>query len=156
MEGQTLRLTSAEFKDGDPIPAIYTCDGANVSPPLAWSGVPAGTRSFALIVDDPDAPRGTYTHWVLFDLPAQATGLPEGVPAEPTPSSGGRQGTNSANKVGYTGPCPPSGTHRYVFTLYALDAMLDLPAGATKQEVLDAMQGHILAEGSLMGRYQRG
>jgi Raf kinase inhibitor-like YbhB/YbcL family protein len=152
-----LQVSSAVFDAGGTIPEKYTCDGDDVSPPLAWGGVPGGTQSFALIVDDPDAPSGIFTHWVLFNLPAQATGLPEGVPAQATLDDGARQGTNSFRKPGYGGPCPPRGhgTHRYFFKLYALDAMLDLDAGATKEDLTGAMQGHVLAEGELMGRYAR-
>jgi Raf kinase inhibitor-like YbhB/YbcL family protein len=152
-----LRVTSAKFDPGGMIPAKYTCDGLDVSPPLAWTeGVPGGTRSFALIVDDPDAPSGTFTHWVLFNLPAQATGLPENVPREPTLSNGARQGTNGFRRIGYGGPCPPSGQHRYFFKLYALYAALDLRDGAAKDELTEAMRGHVLAEAELMGRYARG
>ncbi len=141
-----LRVTSAEFDPGGTIPAKYTCDGLDVSPPLAWTaGVPGGTRSFALIVDDPDAPSGTFTHWVLFNLPAQATGLPENVPREPALSNGARQGTNGFRRIGYGGPCPPGGTHRYVFRLDALDARLNLEPGATRDRVLLALKGHVLA-----------
>ena len=152
-----MHLTSAEFEAGGTIPTAYTCDGADTSPALAWTGVPGGTQSFALIVDDPDAPSGTFTHWVLFNLPAQATGLPEDVPRESTLDSGARQGTNSFQKIGYGGPCPPRnhGAHRYYFKLYALDAMLDLASGASKEDLTAAMQGHVLAEGELMARYAR-
>lgn len=150
-----IQVTSAAFEAGGAIPAKHTCDGANVSPPLAWTAAPAGTRSFALIVDDPDAPSGTFTHWVLFNLPASATGLPEAVPPRPVLDDGARQGTSSFRRVGYGGPCPPRGTHRYFFKLYALDAMLDLESGAAKDDLTAAMRDHVLDEGELMGRYAR-
>ncbi len=152
----TIQLTSAAFSEGQAIPRQYTGDDANVSPPLAWSGPPDSTQSFALICDDPDAPRGTWVHWVLFDLPADARGLEEDVPANATLASGARQGKNDFGKVGYGGPAPPRGKpHRYFFKLYALDTVLTLPAGATQAQVAAAMQGHVLAEGQLMGTYQR-
>lgn len=150
-----IRLTSTAFTDGGTIPKKYTCDGADVSPPLAWDNVPEGTKSFALICDDPDAPMGTWVHWVLFNLPADTRNLPEAVPPDKELSNGARQGTNDFRKIGYGGPCPPSGTHRYYFKLYALDTLLDLPAGASKAQLLKAMEGHVLAEGQLMGRYSR-
>jgi Raf kinase inhibitor-like YbhB/YbcL family protein len=150
-----MKLESAAFPDGGSIPKVYTCDGRDVSPPLSWSGLPAGARTLALICDDPDAPGKTWVHWVLFDLPVSVAELPEGVP----PSSevlGGFQGTNDFRKVGYGGPCPPSGTHRYFFKLYALDSALRLPAGATRARVEQAMEGQVLAHATLMGRYTRG
>lgn len=150
-----IKLTSKAFTEGGVIPSRYTCDGEDVSPPLAWSGVPEGTRSLALICDDPDAPMGTWVHWVLFNLPADSDSLPEGVPPWKTLSDGTRQGTNDFRRPGYGGPCPPGGTHRYYFKLYALDAMLEAESGITKAQLLQAMAGHVLAEGRLMGRYQR-
>ncbi|MGQ9541449.1 MAG: YbhB/YbcL family Raf kinase inhibitor-like protein [Armatimonadota bacterium] len=150
-----IRLTSTAFTDGGTIPQKYTCDGADVSPPLAWDNVPEGTKSFALICDDPDAPVGTWVHWVLFHLPADTRNLPEAVPPDKELPNGARQGTNDFRKIGYGGPCPPSGTHRYYFKLYALDTLLDLPAGISKAQLLKAMEGHVLAEGQLMGRYSR-
>jgi len=153
-QGTALTLTSTAFAQGKPIPARYTCDGEELSPPLAWSAPPARTQSLALIVDDPDA-RGIWTHWVVYNLPAQARALPEGVAAEATRADGSMQGKNSGGQVGYGGPCPPSGTHRYVFRLYALDIKLSLAAGASKNQVLQAMQGHALAQGELMGTYAR-
>ncbi|RIH89443.1 YbhB/YbcL family Raf kinase inhibitor-like protein [Calidithermus roseus] len=137
-------LSSSAFAQGKPIPAKYTCDGLDISPPLAWSDAPRGTQSFALIMDDPDAPAGTWVHWVLFNLPAQTHQLAE-------KAVQGVQGRNSWGRLGYGGPCPPSGTHRYFFRLYALDTLLQLPAGATKEQVLRAMQGHVLAQAELMG-----
>jgi Raf kinase inhibitor-like YbhB/YbcL family protein len=158
--GATIRLESAAFKDGGTIPKAHTCDGRGTSPPLAWSGVPEAARSLALIVEDPDAPGGTFTHWVLFDVPPGTKGLGEGIPPEGevrlTPAgAAARQGRNDFGKLGYGGPCPPRGTHRYVFLLYALDAPLNLKPGATRDDLLRAMKGHILAEGRLMGRYSR-
>ena len=151
----TMKLTSTAFEEGGMIPAEYTCDGQNISPPLAWSGVPDGAKTLALIADDPDAPRGTWVHWVVYQIPPTEKGLPENVPARPTLDNGARQGTNDFKKTAYGGPCPPSGTHRYFFKLYALDADLNLPPGATKDQLLKAMDTHTLAEGQLMGRYKR-
>ncbi len=150
-----IRLTSPAFAEGERIPRKYTCDGEDVSPPLTWDNVPEGTKSFALICDDPDAPMGTWVHWVLFNLPPETRSLPEAVSPDKELPSGARQGTNDFRKIGYGGPCPPSGTHRYYFKLYALDTMLDLPAGCSKAQLLKAMEGHVLSEGQLMGRYSR-
>lgn len=152
----TLKLTSSAFEPGATIPKKFTCDGPDVSPALNWSDPPAGTQSFALIADDPDAPVGTWVHWVLYDLPADARSLAENVPKQEQLPSGARQGRNDFRKIGYGGPCPPPGKpHRYFFKLYALDAKLNLKAGAAKAEVEKAMQEHILAQGELMGRYGR-
>lgn len=148
-------LTSPAFATGGTIPRKYTCDGEDASPPLAWSGAPDGTRSLTLIMDDPDAPGGTWVHWVLFGLRADVPVLPEGVPTTPTLEGGLRQGKNSWGRVGYGGPCPPRGVHRYFFKLHALDTALDLAPGATKEQALAAIRGHILAEAELMGRYGR-
>ena len=150
-----LTVTSTAFRDGGPIPRNHTCDGEDVSPPLAWSGVPAGAKSLALICDDPDAPMGTWVHWMLYDLPLDCTSLPEGVPREEKLKNGTRQGRNDFRKIGYNGPCPPGGTHRYFFKICALDAVLNLVPGLTKPELLKAMEGHLLAEGRLMGTYKR-
>ena len=151
-----LTLKSSAFGAGGTIPKKHTCDGADVSPPLTWNDPPAATQSFALIADDPDAPVGTWVHWVFFDLPAKARELPEGVAKQEELAEGSRQGRNDFRKIGYGGPCPPpGGPHRYFFKLYALDAKLNLKAGATKADVEKAMQGHILAQGELMGRYGR-
>lgn len=150
MSDDSLELTSTAFSQGASIPSEYTCDGADVSPPLAWSGAPEAVGSFALIMDDPDAPAGTWVHWVLYNLPAETNELPQGAPAD-----AGLQGQNSWSRTGYGGPCPPSGEHRYFFKLYALDAPLELADGATKDELLQAMDGHILAQGQLMGTYSR-
>ena len=154
--GGNFRLSSAAFGPEEQIPVIHTCDGHNTSPPLAWDGAPAETQSFALIMDDPDAPGGTFTHWVLFDLPADTRALTTGVETSERPPVGGAQGSNDADGVGYTGPCPPPGDpHGYRFTLYALDGAVNLDPGARKQEVLSAMEGHILAEAELVGMYGR-
>jgi Raf kinase inhibitor-like YbhB/YbcL family protein len=152
----TLELTSPVFEDGGMIPSKFTCDGVDVSPLLEWSGVPEGTKSLALICDDPDAPIGTWVHWVLYDLPADTVSLPEGVPTHETIENGALQGKNDFKRIGYGGPCPPPGKpHRYFFKLYALDRELDLEPGASKKDLEKAMKGHILAEGQLMGRYKR-
>jgi Raf kinase inhibitor-like YbhB/YbcL family protein len=150
-----LTITSAAFKEGGMIPKRYTCDGSDVSPDLSWSAVPQGTQTLALICDDPDAPAGTWVHWVLFNIPADVASLPEGVPPEKILPNGARHGKNDFRKFGYGGPCPPGGTHRYYFKLYALDTALDLEAGIAKSRLVDAMKGHILAEGQLMGKYRR-
>lgn len=151
----TIQVTSSAFTEGGSIPSKYTCDGANVSPPLKWTSIPDATKSIALISDDPDAPRGTWVHWVVYDLPASLRELPEAVPPDKTLANGGKQGTNDFGKIGYGGPCPPSGTHRYFFKVYALDKALGLAPGATKAQLLKAMEGHVLAEGQLMGKYAR-
>lgn len=150
-----FELTSAAFASGATIPSRYTCDGDDLSPPLAWQGAPAGTRAFALICDDPDAPAGTWIHWVIYDIPATETGLAEGIPPQETLPGGARQGVNSWGRVGYNGPCPPRGTHRYFFTLYALNTLLQLGPGARRDDLLRALRGHILAETRLMGTYAR-
>jgi Raf kinase inhibitor-like YbhB/YbcL family protein len=156
----TIRLQSQSFREGAPIPKAHTCDGADTSPPLDWSGVPENARSLALIVEDPDAPGGTFTHWILFNLPPDLAGLEEALAADLEVSvsrtgAKGRQGKNDFGKVGYGGPCPPSGTHRYYFVLYALDHRPELESGATRRELLAAMKGHVVAQGRLMGRYSR-
>ncbi len=148
-------LTSPAFDHGKPIPRKYTCKGKDISPPLEWKNPPEGTRSFALIVDDPDAPMGTWDHWVLYNIPAEKRSLPEGMPTDSKLPDGSRNGKNSWHRLGYGGPCPPSGTHRYFFRLYALDTTLDLPSGAGKKEVLRAMEGHVLAQAELMGTYSK-
>jgi Raf kinase inhibitor-like YbhB/YbcL family protein len=151
----SIDVASPAFEEGGAIPARYTCDGLDVSPPLSWSSLPDGTQSLALIADDPDAPRGTFVHWVLYNLPPDTHRLPEDVPNRERLPSGAVQGVNSAARVGYMGPCPPSGTHRYFFKVYALDTGLDLGGGTTKEELVNAMEGHVLAEGQLMGTYRR-
>lgn len=147
-------LSSSAFTQGQPIPAAYSCKGRDISPALAWTEPPANTQSFALIMDDPDAPAGTWVHWVIYNIPATARGLPEGVPTDAQLSDGSLQGTTSARSTGYHGPCPPSGTHRYFFKLYALDAALSL-ASANKEKLLKAMDGHILAQTELMGTFSK-
>ena len=149
-------LTSLAFKEGDFIPKKHTCEGPDLSPPLRWTNAPKGTKSIALIADDPDAPVGTWVHWVIFNLPGETTELPEGVPAQETLPNGARQGLNDFRRVGYGGPCPPPGKpHRYYFKLNALDVTLDLRPRATKAQVLEAVKGHILGEAQLMGRFGR-
>jgi len=150
-----LKLTSGAFKEGQPIPVQYTCDGVNISPPLEWSGTPKSGRTIAIIADDPDAPAGTWVHWVLYNLPADNIGIIENLPIAETLKAGGCQGKNDFGKIGYGGPCPPSGTHRYFFKVYAVDGELPLKAGATKTDLEKAMEGHIVAQGQLMGTYQR-
>jgi len=152
----TLTLSSTAFAEGEDIPAKYSCDGDNVSPPLAWSEPPEGTRALALIMDDPDAPAGVFNHWVIFNLPAYTRQLREGMPTDAELSDGTLQGRSSFGRVGYGGPCPPAGpSHRYRLTLYAVDEPLQLAAVATREQVLDAMRGHILAQDTLTGRYRR-
>jgi Raf kinase inhibitor-like YbhB/YbcL family protein len=150
-----MALSSSAFKDGQPIPVDYTCDGKNISPPLAWTGAPANTQSVLLIVDDPDAPSGVWTHWIVFDLPSDASDLAEDFAKAPAASTT-KQGTNDFKKPGYGGPCPPAGkAHRYFFKIFALDTTLNLPAGASRKDVDAAMTKHVLAAGQLMGTYQR-
>lgn len=150
-----ILLSSSAFKEGAVIPRKYTCDGSDFSPPLNWDNVPAQAKSLALIVDDPDAPMGTWVHWVIFNIPPKTTELPENVPAKESLPDGALQGKNDFRNYGYGGPCPPGGTHRYFFRLYALDTVLELKAGCTKPQLLKAMSGHIIGEGQLMGRYSR-
>lgn len=152
----SIQITSTAFADGHAIPAKYTCDGADVSPALTWSNAPANTKSFALITDDPDAPAGTWVHWVVYDLPAGTSSLPENVAKSQYIPDNAKQGLNDFHRLGYGGPCPPPGkAHRYFFKLYALDNMVELKPGSTKADLLKAMEGHVLAEGQLMGTYQR-
>jgi len=151
-----ISITSKAFKTGETIPARHTCDGENLSPALEWSQPPAETVSFALISDDPDAPGGTFVHWIIFNISSDKTGLAEGVAKSEVLDDGSVQGTTSYGKSGYRGPCPPHGRpHRYFFKIYALDANINLSASATKAEVEAAMQGHILATGELIGLYGR-
>lgn len=150
-----FQISSSAFANGDMIPRRYTCDGEDVSPPLEWTGVPDGTKSLALICDDPDAPMGTWVHWVVFNLPPGSEGLPEQVLSEKQLGNNARQGSNDFRRIGYGGPCPPGGTHRYFFKLYALDTELELASGSGKAQLLKAMEGHILAEGELIGKYRR-
>jgi Raf kinase inhibitor-like YbhB/YbcL family protein len=149
-------LLSIAFPNAGAIPLRYTCDGEDISPALSWTSHPPGTAAFAIIMDDPDAPGGTWDHWVIFEIPAGSLELPEGRPATPRLPGGAIQGSNSWGETGYGGPCPPPGpAHVYRFFVYALDRSLDLPAGASKAAVLDAMAGHILAESLLAGSYGR-
>jgi len=151
-----LTLTAKNLRAGARIPDAFTCDGRDVSPELEWSNAPQRTRSFALIVEDPDAPGGTWVHWVVYDLPAGAQRLPEGVPKQREIPDGGRQGYNDFGRVGYNGPCPPPGPpHRYIFRLYALDITLNLKGRVTRGAAEEAMQGHILAQTELTAEYQR-
>jgi len=159
-KGASFTLTSSAFQQGGSIPSRFTCDGAGSAPPLAWSGAPAGTKSFALIADDPDAPdpkapKVTWVHWVLYDIPASASSLPEGVSSQTLPA-GTHEGENGWKKPGYGGPCPPIGRHRYFFKLYALDATLGDLGAPDKAKVEAAMKGHVVGHAELMGTYQKG
>jgi Raf kinase inhibitor-like YbhB/YbcL family protein len=149
-----IKVVSVAFKEGQPIPRQYTCDGINISPPLEWSGVPKTAKTIAIIADDPDAPAGTWVHWVLYNLSAENIGFVENLPMTENLKAGGFQGKNDFGKIGYGGPCPPSGSHRYFFKVYALDAELPLKAGATKAEVEKAIEGHVVSQGQLMGFYR--
>lgn len=152
----SFTLQSPSFSGGGAIPKEFTCEGSDTSPALQWTEPPVKTQSFALIADDPDAPAGTWTHWVAYDLPANLRQLPEGVPKQATLSQGGAQGINDFGKTGYGGPCPPPGKpHRYFFKLYALDSKLNLNPGSSKQQVESTMKGHILGQAELIGTYQR-
>ncbi len=151
-----MELKSAAFQSGANIGQKFTCDGNDASPSFSWTNTPAGTKAFAIIADDPDAPGGTWVHWVIYDLPAHIKELSEGVAKNETLESGAKQGLNDFRRVGYGGPCPPPGLpHRYFFTLYALDGPTNLKPRATKQQLLETMKGHILGEAQLMGRYRR-
>lgn len=153
--GTEMELTSAAFEDGGTIPSEYSCDGQDISPELSWSGAPEGTQSFALIMDDPDAPGGDFTHWIIFNISADTSTLVAAIATAPLAVIIW-QGENDFGSIGYRGPCPPSGqTHHYRFTVYALDTTLELEAGATRAQLLDAMEGHVLAQGELVGVYQR-
>jgi Raf kinase inhibitor-like YbhB/YbcL family protein len=149
-----IPLTSGVFVNHQPIPQKYACNGDNISPPLHWGDTLPDVKSFALVMDDPDAPN-TYIHWVVYSIPQITHSLPEAVPADTEIAGGGKQGANGSGKSAYAGPCPPSGTHHYFFKLYALDIMLDLPAGTTKSQLEQAMKGHILAYGELVGLYSK-
>jgi Raf kinase inhibitor-like YbhB/YbcL family protein len=152
----TMQLTSAAFAAGERIPQEYTGDGSNISPPLTWSDPPYGTQSLALICEDPDAPRGTWTHWVLYNLPADTHEVPAKLPSHGDLDDGARQGKNDFGKLGYGGPAPPPGKpHRYFFKLYAIDTILNLESAATRTEVLTVIDGHVLDSGELMGSYGR-
>lgn len=149
----SFEISSSAFANSKAIPSKCSCKGSDISPALMWTEPPAGTQSFSLIMDDPDAPMGTWVHWVLYNIPAAARNLKEGTPTEHLLNDGSLQGITSARSTGYHGPCPPSGTHRYFFKLYALDTMLSLPDNAGKKELLAAMEGHILATAELMGTF---
>lgn len=151
----SFQIFSPEFQEGQPLPRKFTCDGLDASPHLSWKDAPAGTSSFALIFNDPDAPAGDWVHWILYNIPAELNKLAEGIPAEKELKGGTRQGRNSWHQIRYGGPCPPGGTHHYIFTLYALDKKLKLEAGAERQELMFAMQDHILAQAKLMCIYTR-
>lgn len=151
----TIQVMSSAFKEGGMIPRQYTCQGEDISPALSWEAGPDGTKSAALIVDDPDAPGGTFVHWVVYDLPGNVRELPENLPRDKTLPNGAKQGMNDFGRVGYMGPCPPSGTHRYFFKVYALDAQTNLPPGKSKADLLKAMEGHIRAQGQIMGTCKR-
>ena len=153
--GLTMNLVSSAFTADGLIPTQYTCDGQDSSPPLSWDTPPEGTQSFVLICDDPDAPLRTFVHWVVYNLPPEIQEIPAGMSLEPTLQIGGMQGTNDFGKIGYGGPCPPRGAHRYFFKLYALDTQLALQPGAKKRQVIQAMEGHVLASAELIGRYAR-
>jgi len=150
-----LKVTSSAFEHNGMIPAQYTADGEDISPPVSWEGLPEDTQSIALICDDPDAPMGTWVHWLVWNIPPQMTGLAERFPTDAQLDSGIRQGITDFGQSGYGGPAPPSGTHRYFFKVYALDTMLNLPAQADKRQLEKAMSGHILAKGELVGKYSR-
>ena len=151
-----LEIKSSVFETGGMISKKYTCDGEDVSPPLSWDGIPEGTKSLALISDDPDAPMGTWVHWVMYNIPPSVKELKEGFPTDKKLHDGTLQGITDFKKIGYGGPCPPSGIHRYYFKLYALDTKLNLEPGATKKQLLSAMEGHLLAQAEVMGKYKRG
>ena len=150
-----MNLNSAIFTQMEKIPEKYTCDGEDISPALNWGNAPLETKSFALVMDDPDASVGTWIHWVLYDIPAEINMLEEAMPASEDLPNGGKQGKNSWGRFGYGGPCPPSGTHRYVFKLYALDAILYLSPGSNKEKLLQTLNGHILTSTELIGLYER-
>lgn len=151
----SISLKSTAFKNGGMIPKAHSCDGKDVSPPLSWSGVPKGTQSLAIVCEDPDAPAGIWVHWVVFNIPTDVNKLPKGLPPDGTLRDGAKQGMNDFHRLGYGGPCPPSGTHRYYFRIYALNKKLDRKPGLTKFQLIRAMEGHILAQGQLMGKYER-
>lgn len=153
---KSMKISTTSFEPGRKIPMKYTCDGEDISPELSWEGAPEGTESFALIMDDPDAPGRTFTHWILYNIPADRTELPEGVFAEKIMKKGCSQGLNDFRMMGYGGPCPPPGKpHHYRFHIYALDTTLDVPSGVTKNAILAAMKGHVLAEAEIVGLYGR-
>ena len=151
----SIKLTSPSFEDGEMIPSRHTCEGDDISPPLKWEGLPEGTKSIALIMDDPDAPRGTWVHWVFYNISPDKKALNENLPPNEVLDDGSLQGKNSWGSIGYGGPCPPRGVHRYYFKLYALDSLTLAEPGATKEDLLESMGTHIIGQGQLMGRYER-
>jgi len=153
--GPLMEVKSAAFGHRTSMPDKYTCDGADVSPPLEWRNAPSGTKTFAIICDTPDAPTGTWVHWVIYDIPADITKLPESVTKNGQLDIGAKQGKNDFDQIGYGGPCLPAGEHRFFFKLYALDGPTNLKVGASKEELLQAVKGHVLAEAELMGIYAR-
>ncbi len=150
-----ISVTSTAFKEGEMIPSKFTCDAENISPQIAWTNFPKTTESFVLIADDPDAPMGTWVHWVVYNIPTTLLELKENFPKNEKFEDGTMQGTTDFRRIGYGGPCPPSGIHRYFFKIYALDVKLNVKPGLTKKEILKEMEGHIIAEGQLMGKYKR-
>ena len=155
IESKAMEIKSTAFEDNGMIPRLYTCDGKNISPPISWKSIPENTQSLALICDDPDAPAGTWVHWVIYNIRPTPQELPAKVLIQGVTPFGAKQGINDFGKIGYGGPCPPSGTHRYFFKLYALDTKLDLKSGATKDQLLSAIEGHILAQAELVGKYKK-
>ena len=150
-----IKIESRDFKEGELIPSKFTCDGANISPQLSWACTTEGVKTFVLLVEDPDAPSGNFTHWIVYNIPARVNSLMQNsTPTKNVPDEI-LMGTNDFGRIGYGGPCPPSGTHRYYFRIYGLNTAVHLDSGATKKEVLKKMEGHIIARGELMGRYQR-
>ncbi len=149
-----MQMRSPAFKPGSRIPSRYTCEGDDISPPLSWSEGPEGTRSYAVILDDPDAPSGTWTHWLLFNIPADRTSLPENLRRNRELPDGSRQGVNDFTQTGYGGPCPPDGAHVYCFRIFALDSVLDLDSEIKGADLLTAMESHVLADGVLKAEYQ--
>jgi len=152
---EKIDVTSSAFVHGGKIPSKYTCDGVDISPPLKWDSAPEETKSLAVICDDPDAPMGTWVHWVIYNIPPVVTELPENIHQERLLRNKSKQGINDFRRIGYGGPCPPRGSHRYFFKIYALDTVLELEAGIKKEELVRAMEGHILASGEIMGNYSR-
>ena len=150
-----IKITSTAFENNGLIPAKYTCDEENISPPLQWEQIPEETKSIALICDDPDAPMGTRVHWILFNLPKETRELTENIPVSDTLANGGSQGITDFGRAGYGGPCPPSGTHRYFFKIYALNTKIDMDSSADKSQLLKAMEGHVISQGQLIGKYKR-
>ena len=150
-----MEIKSPAFKQGESIPSRFTCDDIDISPPLSWSNVPVDVKTFAIIVDDPDASSITWVHWIIFNIPGTQRELAENIPKTETLDNGARQGKNDSRTIGYSGPCPPAGTHRYYFKIFALDTELNSDPGITKKELMKAMEGHILDESQHMGRYKR-